>query len=179
MSLENLSKNEQKELLGLYQQELAELTYQQIHALGSGSLTFLDQGKDYLENDYPLNENFTQTVDFLRQMGYDVIFDMEDITDIQSITIYDYRENNDADVDGTEATMTDPELIKEARVGLLSTGEYGTFNYNPGNLQGDVSMEVAYKLENGDSFTVYCAYEKGKIPEVVEEFLKSRGNPEK
>jgi ABC-2 type transport system permease protein len=180
LSVDALSQNDQQELLTLYQQDLMELSYDEIYMIGSNRILVQNRnGGDAWEQEYPLNDNFVRSINFLKEKGIPVDMKIDEV-DIQSLTFYDYRDESDYTVaESGGVTISDREDIEKARKGMVSRGGYEMSAAVISNMENQLEVEVIYTAQNGDPVTCYCWYEKGKVPEYVEQLLKEPVKEEK
>lgn len=183
---ENLNNEEKQELVQIYQEELRNLEYEKVFDVNSGIFYFFDQEKNEVSNGvrYPLNENFKQTVGFLKGKGMEPEFVIK-AEDVRSLTFNDYRKGQseaadvEVEAEGAKAEMAaedkvmdDPEEILQAMEGLVNTVGRRWYMNGRKEFCNDLDVVVEYVAENGDVITTYGVYRVGEIPQCVEEFLK-------
>lgn len=174
--LNTLSEEEQKELVAIYQKELASLSYEEVFEEVRGTFT-VDISLDHNNIDTsqtPINENFKQTLAYLKQKEIFPCFRLEDV-EVEKIEIEDYRSKEstidmEADVSSVgRIEIRDTEQIREALLGLQIYENWGIATTQ--NLEEDLQVTVTFRTDY-TSATVTGAYERGKIPAIVENLLK-------
>lgn len=161
--LESLSQNDKTALISIYQEELSSLSYDEIQEGGNVILS-LSWGKRMSWKEYPLNENFVKTVQFLKEQGIELVFWPENL-DIQEITFTDYR---DSSMEGPiEKSTKDQALIDQAVKSL------GGWSQSAAAKEYKLTVTVSYLGTKEDLQFASFYYPKGQVPESVEEFLRA------
>lgn len=171
--LAGLSHNDMEELLTLYQQELQEMNWDEICTADSASIDFyLSEYYSYM-GEYPLNANFTRTMEYLRNKG--ITLQDRKISDLNITSVTIYRENQEiyeygqlveTEMADNGVTLTDPDDIAKALEGMVETNYYG-YNDNERLVDASIYVEVNYINDDGNPNSFSGRYLKGQVPEIA------------
>ncbi len=166
-SLDSLSHNDMEELVSRYQQDLMELSWEEISETGGMSMEVYLKNSYYYIGDYPVNEHFTHTVEFLEEKGLNLLdTDISDL-DVTRIVLYQdiYDEDSGEWVSTSSTTLDDPEEIAEALEGLVETYYYGFETEDPVDFSVYAEVNYVDKDHNPNTFVGY--YLEGMVPDII------------
>ena len=171
----NLTSEDAQKLLTVYQKELKEASYDDMKPETiAGVLDFYKDSYEELATSYCVYESFTETLDLMRELGYDVQGKPE-ISNVSEVTVYNYTEDYSQQAedysgitmvneDGS-VTFSDPKHVSEIMENIIldrNSSFYGESGYNIG-----VTMKQASK--NGGLQISYYTFKRGKVPACVTE----------
>lgn len=172
VDLHQMGQEERKKLAGIYQKELASMSYQQMQEPPVATITLCRMpGWDPIGGDMPINRYFTETLKFLKARGFEPDPDLDTIK-ITRITVECYREPEEwADRAAVESVLIaeTPEDIERVRENLVWDAGYW-LQTSRNKYEKDIFAYVEGINEEGESVSMGFRYPQGKLPEVVKEF---------
>jgi len=178
-------------LMKVYAEDYSKLTFSDMlnkNVIGMFAIEYQPFGGQYMANDFPIYDNFTQTISMLKEYGFEPGYNC-DTKDITSIQITNYHDElcsdtellpgEDASNYTVEMTVTDPKQIEEL-MKVLYPSTLSSF-WAPGDrFSISYYVEVKTGTDSGDYGEMYMptySYEffSNNIPDFVEEGTKYVG----
>lgn len=173
--LADMGETETQQFVELYQKELASMSCRQMQEPVLAMVTFVENNNNnFMETEYPVNQYFSETLEFLKEKGLEPENSMEQMQ-ITGIWV-EYRGNRqttDPAVEENSFYTNVPEEVRKLQENLVWKADLPLYSYKS-RYDREVFVLADGINQHGEMVSVEYQYPVSDVPELVNERLHIR-----